>query len=64
MTTQKAHLTDESTVQGYAIYPESDRNKYCTECGAKVTLGVHGNEYGHFPKCPHKHRGSTDPRGD
>lgn len=64
MTTQKAHLTDESTVQGYQTYPESDRNKYCTECGAKVTVSQHGDEYGHFPDCPHKHCPNGDPRGD
>jgi len=59
----KEHLTDQAT--GYRDdYPVNDRNKYCTECGAKITLGQTGNEYGHFPNCEHKHRGSTDPRGD
>jgi len=60
----KEHLTDESTVQGYATYPDTPRNKYCRDCGAKITLGQTGNEYGHFPRCEHKHCPNGDPRGD
>jgi len=59
------HLTSKPTVQGYADYPNTERNKYCTECGAKITIGSNYNkEYGHFPSCEYKFKPDQDPRGD
>ncbi len=35
-------------------YDLKERGFFCRDCNSKCTLGLNGEEYGHYADCPHR----------
>lgn len=49
----KEEIPDESNNNACDIKEESERERWCTDCNRRVTLGQQGDEYGHEVSCEH-----------
>jgi hypothetical protein len=54
-TLEKDHQRrDPHPSSNFGGYDFGERGFWCESCGAKCTLGLNKEEYGHYADCPHR----------